>query len=172
MPSANGMGDIHVVESSCKAFRCLFPVASSPYKRSFWMRPSFIRVTFPSHHMRLCFKRVYKLGIPAFPAPLYLLFCPAMWFPEYVWGSACETHSTFSLGVHALSKTHFRNAQCWLHRLYIHWLWYDLKACCWTILILWAWRVSWQPFPFAYWVHCPWVICEGRPHLHKLMNDL
>ena len=43
-----------------------FPVASSPYKRSFGMRPSFIRVTCPSHCMRLCFKRVYKLGIPAF----------------------------------------------------------------------------------------------------------
>ena len=44
----------------------LFPVASSPYKRSFGMRPSFIRVTCPSHRVRLCFKRVYKLGIPAF----------------------------------------------------------------------------------------------------------
>ena len=44
----------------------LFPVASSPYKRSFGMQPSFIRVTCPSHRMRLCFKRVYKLGIPAF----------------------------------------------------------------------------------------------------------
>ena len=41
----------------------LFPVASSPYKRSFGMRPSFIHVTCPSHRMRLCFKRVYKLGI-------------------------------------------------------------------------------------------------------------
>ena len=39
----------------------LFPVASSPYKRSFGMRPSFIRVTCPSHRTRLCFKRVvYK----------------------------------------------------------------------------------------------------------------
>ena len=36
----------------------LFPVASSPYKRSFGMRPSFIRVTCPRHRMRLCFKRV------------------------------------------------------------------------------------------------------------------
>ena len=36
----------------------LFPVTSSPYKRSFGMRPSFIRVTCPSHRMRLCFKRV------------------------------------------------------------------------------------------------------------------
>ena len=44
----------------------LFPVASSPYKRCFGMRPSFIRVTCPSHRMRLCFKRVCKLGIPAF----------------------------------------------------------------------------------------------------------
>ena len=38
----------------------LFPVTSSPYKRSFGMRPSFIRVTCPSHRMRLCFKRVYN----------------------------------------------------------------------------------------------------------------
>ena len=44
----------------------LFPVASSPYQRSFGMRPSFIRVTCPSHRICLCFKRVYKLGIPAF----------------------------------------------------------------------------------------------------------
>ena len=43
----------------------IFPVASSPYKRSFGRRPSFIRVTCPSHRMRLCFKRVYKLGISA-----------------------------------------------------------------------------------------------------------
>ena len=43
----------------------LFPVASSPYKRSFGMRPSFIHVTCPSHRMRLWFKRVYRLGIPA-----------------------------------------------------------------------------------------------------------
>ena len=44
----------------------LFPVASSPYKRSFGMRPSFISITCPSHRMRLSFKRVYKLGILAF----------------------------------------------------------------------------------------------------------
>ena len=44
----------------------LFPAASSPYKTSFGMRPSFIRVTCPSHRMCLCFKRLYKLGIPAF----------------------------------------------------------------------------------------------------------
>ena len=94
-----------------------------------------------------------------FSAQLYLSSCPAMWFPEYVWGSACETHSTFSLGVHALSKTHFRKAECWLQRLYIHWLWYDLKACCWTIHVLRAWRVSWQPSQFAYWVHCQWRGC-------------
>ena len=81
-----------------------------------------------------------------FTAQLYLSPYPAMWFPEYVWGSACETHSTLSLGVRALSKTQFHKAKCWLHRLYIYRLWYDLKACCWTILVLWAWRVSWQPF--------------------------
>ena len=44
----------------------LYPVASSPYQRSFGMRLSFTRVTCPNHRMRLCFKRVYKLGIPAF----------------------------------------------------------------------------------------------------------
>ena len=44
----------------------IFSVASSPYKRSFGMRPSFIYVTCTSHRMRLCFKRVYKFGIPAF----------------------------------------------------------------------------------------------------------
>ena len=36
-----------------------------------------------------------------FPASHYLSPCPAMWFPGYIWGSACETHSTFSLGVRA-----------------------------------------------------------------------
>ena len=108
-----------------------------------------------------------------FPTPLYLLLCPAMWFPEYVWGSACETHSTFSHGVHVLSKTHFHKAKCWSHRPYIHWLCYDLKACCWTILDLWAWRVSWQPFQFAFeFTADGQVVYDGRPQVHKLMNDL
>ena len=44
----------------------LFPVASSPYTRFFGMRPSSVRVTCPSHRTHLCFKRVHKLGIPAF----------------------------------------------------------------------------------------------------------
>ena len=52
-----------------------------------------------------------SLVFQAFPAQLYLSPCPAMWFQEYVWGSACETHSTFSLGVHALPKTHFHKAK-------------------------------------------------------------
>ena len=43
----------------------IFPVASSPCKGYFGMRSSFIHVTCPSHHMCLCFKRVYKLGVPA-----------------------------------------------------------------------------------------------------------
>ena len=48
----------------------LFPVASSSYKRSFGMKPSYIHVTCPSHRMRLCFKRVYKLVIPAFSSTI------------------------------------------------------------------------------------------------------
>ena len=51
----------------------LFSVASSPYKRSFGMRPSFISVTYPSHHMRLCFERVYKLGIPPFSSTTFFV---------------------------------------------------------------------------------------------------
>ena len=137
----------------------LFPVASSSYKRSFVMRPFFICVTCPSHRMRIALRECINLVSQPFSAQLYLSPCPAIWFPGYVWGSACEIHSTFSVGVHALSKTHFHKAKCWLHRLYIHWLWYDLKACCWTILVLWAWRVSWQLFQFAYWVHCRWTGC-------------
>ena len=135
----------------------LFPVASSPYKRSFKIQPSVLHVLAIACAFAL--RECISLVSQPLPAQLYLPPCPAMWFPEYVWGSTCETHSTFSLGVHALSKTHFLKAECWLHRLYIHWLWYDLKACCWTILVLWAWRVSWQPFQFAYSVHCWWTGC-------------
>ena len=44
----------------------LFSVVNSPYKRSFRMQPYSIHATCSSHRMRLCFKGVCKLSIPAF----------------------------------------------------------------------------------------------------------
>ena len=59
------------------------------------------------------------------------------------------------------------------YRGFIHWLWYDLKACCWTTTfsepgechgslpnLLIEFTVDGQ------------VVSDGRPQVHKLMNDL
>ena len=74
----------------------LFPVASSPYKRSFGMRPSFIHVTCPSHRMCLCFNRVYKLGIPAFSSTTLFVTLSCHVIPRIR-----LRQSIFSLGMHA-----------------------------------------------------------------------
>ena len=132
------------------------------------MWPSSIASDVPVIAFAYAFRVCVFLVSQLFPAPHNLSPCPAMWFPEYVWGSACERHSTFSLDVHALSKTHFLKEK---YRLYIHWLWYDLKVCCWTIHVLWAWRVSWQSSLIEFTVDGQ-VVCDGRPQVHKLMNDL
>ena len=43
-----------------------FPLASSPYRRSFGIRPSSIRATWPSQRKRLNLIALYMLDVPAF----------------------------------------------------------------------------------------------------------
>ena len=42
-------------------------------------------------------RKCISLVSQPFPAQLYLSRCPAMWFPEYVWGSICEHIQHFLL---------------------------------------------------------------------------
>ena len=136
------------------------------------MRPSFSCVTSPSYRMRLCFKRVYKLGTSAFSSTTIchpVLPCDSQNTSE----AAHVTHIQLFLLVcrHCPSLTSIKQSADYSGFIYI-----DFGMIRKLVV---------RPYSFCQPGECHGslsnslieftvdgqVVCDGRPQVHKHMND-